>query len=179
MKKYQKYVSRQSGSSLIEVMVALLIFSTGMLGVAGLQGAGIRAGEQAAAYSLAAVQINDIVARMRANDVGMHDGKYDDAMPTDLATIPNCVSVQCSSTQISQYDLLNWNIRNAQLFPSGAGKITAATATAGETQYQVALTWLRPTNEDDTETGGSNCANDSGAKTYELAYCVTVNFAHL
>lgn len=164
---------------MIEVMVALLIFSIGMLGVAGLQGAGIKAGEQAAAYSLAAVQINDIVARMRANETGMLDGKYDDALPTDRSTIPNCVTVTCSTDEIAQYDLLNWNIRNAQLFPSGAGKITPATNTAGETQFQLAVTWLRPTNDDDTETGGTNCANGSGSKTYQLAYCVTVNFAHL
>ena len=116
---------------------------------------------------------------MRANREAVDAGNYDDALPTDPTTIPDCVAVQCTPQELSQYDLLNWNIRNAQLFPSGTGAITPATVTAGETQFQVALTWLRPTNDDDTETGGTNCANGSGSKTYELAYCVTVNLAQM
>ncbi|NND81841.1 MAG: type IV pilus modification protein PilV [Gammaproteobacteria bacterium] len=173
--------TKQSGSSLIEVMVALLIFAIGMLGVASLQGVGIRFGEQSNSYTQAAVQVADITARMKANRAGVEAGYYDDTIQAVADLSKNCFTAQCSTQELAQFDLAHWNTRNSQLLPSGTGVITATSTAAGETQFKVDVIWKRQTSAEDTADGGGHCAANENQDTAsnELAYCVTVEIARL
>lgn len=56
-----------SGSSLVEVLIALLVLSLGLLGVAGLQLTGLRNNEGAYLRSQAVLISYDLVDRMRAD----------------------------------------------------------------------------------------------------------------
>ena len=54
------------GFSLLEVMIALLVLSIGMLGIAGLQAAAVRHNEDAKIRTQASFAMNSIINRMKA-----------------------------------------------------------------------------------------------------------------
>lgn len=85
--------SQQTGSSLIEVMVTVLIFSIGMLGMAALQLNALRSTSDSSQRSQAIWLVQDIAERMRANPSGSI-GDY-----TGNGTVPNCAALpatQCA-----------------------------------------------------------------------------------
>src|SRR5882762_5337274 len=59
--------SYQRGLSMIEVLVAVVIISLGLLGMAGLQASGMRTSQSAFYRAQAAQFTNDMAERMRAN----------------------------------------------------------------------------------------------------------------
>ncbi len=65
---------QQQGFTLIEVLVAVVVLSIGLLGLAGLQTTGLRNNQSAYYASQAAIYANDIFERMRAK------GKTDKAI---------------------------------------------------------------------------------------------------
>jgi type IV pilus assembly protein PilV len=74
-----KTPSNNSGFTLIEVLVTIVVVSIGLLGLAGLQISGLRANVSSEARSKATLLANDIIERMRANPLGVHNG----AVPAD------------------------------------------------------------------------------------------------
>ena len=76
---------RQSGTTLLEVLITVVLVSVGLLGLAGLQLATVQntnsAGERFEATTLA----QDILERMRANRLRALNGEYDLAMLDDPA----------------------------------------------------------------------------------------------
>ena len=111
----------QSGFSLIEVLVAIVILSIGLLGIAGLQLTGLRYTHNANLVYQAALQANDIADRIRANSVAMDNGAYNNISGTGLD--PGCILTNCSPNQIAATDQFEWNTSNAQLLPSGVGTV--------------------------------------------------------
>lgn len=80
---------RQTGTGLIEVLIAILVLSLGVLGVAGMQAAGLRASYGASYRAQAAFLAQDILDRMRGNpgqakDYGV---AYGDSAPSGTAVI--------------------------------------------------------------------------------------------
>lgn len=73
---YQRRVHKVNGFSLMEVLVALLILSVGLLGLAGMQVSGLRGVSNATDYTLASLALNDLAERMRANPVGLDLGNF-------------------------------------------------------------------------------------------------------
>lgn len=64
------------GATLLEVMIALMIFSIGMLGLAALQVTGMRESGNAEKRTQATLVANDIVERMRSNITATSAGDY-------------------------------------------------------------------------------------------------------
>jgi type IV pilus assembly protein PilV len=104
---------RLAGVSLIEVLVALVLLSIGLLGLAGLQASGMRVGQSSIHRSLAAQLAHDIIERMRANAAGA--GAYSIALG-DAA--PAC-------TGVAACDLRDWRLRLRSL-PAGTGAVTVS-----------------------------------------------------
>ena len=61
--------STQSGATLLEVLVALLIFSFGMLGILGLQASTVGIGADARFRTEAAALADELIATMQAGDI--------------------------------------------------------------------------------------------------------------
>jgi len=103
----------QSGLSLIEVLVALVLLSIGLLGLAGLQASGMRVGQSSMHRSLAAQLAQDMVERMRANvaNAGAYTLALGDAPPA-------CAGVAAC-------DLRDWRLR-LQSLPAGTGAVTVS-----------------------------------------------------
>lgn len=118
--------SSQAGFTLVEVLVAIVIFSIGLLGWAGLQLAAIEGSRSAELRTIAMLQAQDLADRIRANMPAVEDGDYAAGVPGDWG----CRTVYfdhvadpetCTPSQLAQDDLLDWNIANQQLLPGGGG----------------------------------------------------------
>lgn len=83
------------GFSLIEVLVALFLFATGILGIASLQLKSLSMLSNADSISAAMIGLSDMADRMRA-DPQTIDGDGFDAISIPNDTKPSCTS--CSST---------------------------------------------------------------------------------
>ena len=127
-------LNHMRGVSLIEVLVAVVVLSIGLLGIAGLQIAGIRYTYDANLRYQAAMQASDMTDRIRANRQGMIAGNYNGI--SGPGSDPGCISTSCSVAQMAQTDQFQWNASNAALLPGGAG-----TVVGDGTNFTVTITW--------------------------------------
>ncbi len=110
---------RQTGFSLIEVLVSALILSIGLVGVAGLQALSLKNNQSAFMRSQATALAYDLADRMRTNVSGATAGFYD---PAAAAATANCsTTIGCTSQQLAQNDLSEWIAALAANLPLGAG----------------------------------------------------------
>lgn len=137
MMRNQKFkksrLRRESGVSLIEVLVAMMILSIGLLGIAALQAQGLRFNHDAYVRTQATNLAYDIVDRMRANPdnltvgllaPGQPDGIIDNiALYTTVVTAPfNC---QAAVFTVAN-ELECWHQSLVDTLPAGSGAITAS-----------------------------------------------------
>lgn len=74
----------QRGVGLIEVLIALLVLSFGMLGLAGLQMWSLRYNQSAMERGMAVVQTHSIADMMRADRAGALGNRFDIALDADV-----------------------------------------------------------------------------------------------
>ena len=135
-----------AGFTLIEVLVALIVVSIGLLGLAGLQATSVRFNQQAYLRSQAVQQAYDMADRIRANARGMWDGNYDDIDGTE--TDPGCISTDCSPADLADTDAVAWNAQNVAALPNGAGTV-ARDAAATAVVFNIVVNWSEgPDTED-------------------------------
>ncbi|MHB8473214.1 MAG: type IV pilus modification protein PilV [Gammaproteobacteria bacterium] len=113
------------GFTLLEILIALLILSVGLLGLAGLQVNGLHSNQDSYYLTQAMAQAYDMADRMRANRVGYTAGSYDN-IDTTTPTDPGCITTGCSSANMAVYDRYQWNTANANVLPSGKGSVTTS-----------------------------------------------------
>lgn len=112
MKLQQLDRSQHQGFSLLEVMIAILVLSIGLLGMAGLQLNAMKFNQTATVRSHATFLAYDIADRMRANRTVAKAGGYEIASDEDA-----------SGTSVAQSDLGTWKESLARLLPEGQGAI--------------------------------------------------------
>mgnify|MGYP001451049550 CR=1 FL=1 len=98
-------ISKQRGVSLIEVLVAVVILSVGILGIAGIQVVSLQQ-NRSSIYRAEALQLaNDILDRMRANPGQNYAAvSFNDPPPGSV----ECTTFACSATQMKDYDIAQW-----------------------------------------------------------------------
>jgi len=107
----QRNVCRlQRGISLIEVAIAVLVISVGVIGLASLQLSAKRAGFEAVQRTTAAALANDIIERMRNNPTNLLDYDEKELGGGSIATAPtpDCRTASCSGAQLASRDLWEW-----------------------------------------------------------------------
>ena len=158
--------TRQPGFTLVEVLIAVLVLSLGLLGLAGLQASSLRHNNSAAARGQATFLAYDIIDRMRANRTAALGGAYDSGYGTaPSAGAADCQAsgATCSAAAMASYDLNQWRCMlgnwsdndvcantlgiDRGLLPDGDGAINRA-----GTIVTVSVTW--------TETGWGDSDND-------------------
>lgn len=75
----------QSAFTLVEVLVAIIILAVGMLGLAGLQLAGMRNNHSSFLRTQATLAAADLIDRMRADPAAFRDQKLDAGTTTNVA----------------------------------------------------------------------------------------------
>jgi len=124
----------QTGTSLIEVLVALLILSIGLLGLAMLQGKSLRVNTDALIRSEATLLANEIIEAMRLNTTGAGKGKY-------VVSSKPAVCTTCTDTDgglAANRDLIKWYEGQANVLPAPSSTITRD-ATTGV--YTITMQW--------------------------------------
>ena len=97
---------RERGITMVESLVALVILSVGMLGIAGLYVTGIKAGRSALLRTQAVNLASDMADRIRANRraVTAYDMDEYAGAPTDQG----CIGNDCTSAELAEDDLFRW-----------------------------------------------------------------------
>ena len=116
----------QAGFSMVEVLVTLVVLSTGLLGVANLQVEALRSNQSAFLASVAAQQAQDMTERMQANPAGVMGGQYNHLDASIPGEQVNCQTANCTPAQLAMYDHNRWNITNHARLPGGAGQVTTS-----------------------------------------------------
>lgn len=145
---------RDRGFSLLEVLIALLVLSIGLLGLAGLQVFSLKYNHQSYERTQATLMTYDIADRMRANPEGVFGGNYDSIGKTDAApSYVDCASAACSAgADIANFDIAMWKLGLAQPgnLAGGAGAIQRL-ATPNGALFRITVWW----REDDLDLSQS------------------------
>ncbi|KMN35764.1 hypothetical protein VI26_09230 [Chromobacterium sp. LK1] len=134
------------GFTLLEVLVALLIVSIGLLGLAGLQVAAINNTNTSRVRGLAAIQAGSLAAAMHANPAYWQNI----TASTTVANIPasgSCASSACTASQVAGYDVATWTNDLASLaIPSASGGFQCTPANAsGPVTCTITISWSEKT----------------------------------
>ncbi len=130
------------GFSLFEVLITVVVVGIGLLGLAGLQFAGLRASNNANQHTIATQLAQDVIERIRANRRGASTNFYDNITLTSASGLSpvDCNTGACNSWGIRQYDRAQWS----QLIDSSGTPIlpNASIAVNGNgTTFTVTITW--------------------------------------
>ena len=125
----------QKGLTLIEVMIALAVFSFGLLALAALMASGLKYNTSALHRSYATSQAYDMAARMRANRLGLVSYNNLSGPGAD----PGCIETGCTPEKMAQYDHWQWNNYNACLLPEGKG--TVSLKPSNPDIYAITVSW--------------------------------------
>jgi len=122
----RRSVGRSAGYTLIEVLVALLVISLGLLGMAALQVSALKQNQNAYARSQVLTAAHGIADRIRANEAGLSAGNYfgtsDEYNSDDPDT--SCEDAVCTAAQMATYDLNNWKFYLQENVVGGGGCVT-------------------------------------------------------
>lgn len=147
----------QGGFTLLEILVAIVVLSIGLLGLAGLQAVSLNNNQTAYYRSIASQQAYDMADRMRANLAGVVANDYDNLTAT-MPTNPACISTGTSGCttleDVATTDQFQWLTSTAALLPGGAGTVrcaigpaaTCVTNTANSNRtFDITVTWTEKT----------------------------------
>lgn len=143
---------QRRGFSMVECLVALVVLSVGMLGVAGLMLAGLRVAHGAMFRTQAVSLVSDMAERIRANPSA--GSAYECATyggaPSDHGCAPSdsAIGGNCSTAELAEDDLARWQRSANALLPLSPDTCSADVVyvTAGApdepARFRVSLSWL-------------------------------------
>ncbi|MFI4967754.1 MAG: type IV pilus modification protein PilV [Gammaproteobacteria bacterium] len=143
---------RIAGFSLIEVLIALVILSVGLLGIAAMVSVSLKSKDSSYYHTQALALSSAILDRMRANrDTAIAHG-YDTptygSVPSGAPGGDNCSSSadNCSETQIAAVDVADWQAEIKATLPPFSTSVPAAGSVAtvpvgGMTQVSILIRW--------------------------------------
>lgn len=143
--KYPDSPQRNRGFTLLEVLIALLVLSIGLLGLAALQTVGLRSNQMATMRTLATQAAYDITDRMRSNPTAV------DAQEYVITTVQDPGDTTATGQALT--DLTEWRDEVEQL-PGGQSKIVRAVDADGVVTHTITVHWNE--NRDPSVTG-LNC----------------------
>lgn len=118
--------SRTGGFTLLEVLIAVLVMSIGLLGVGTLQFTSLKGAQDAYVRSQAAFLAYGITDSMRVNLPAARTGQYDVALDGSFSSVAvNCVgeTANCTPAQLAVFDLKQWKQDLGQSLVEGNGSI--------------------------------------------------------
>jgi type IV pilus assembly protein PilV len=152
-KQYARSRDFSLGFSLVEVLVALVVMSVGMLGIASLYVVSIQSGKSAVSRMQAVSLAADLADRIRVNAQAGATYNTSAANSTaDKGSDKGCIggSADCSGEDMALTDLSQWSAALQTALPGGTiGAVTYPRGTVELTvgtpnTYVITVSWLEP-----------------------------------
>ena len=140
------------GATLLEVLVAILVLSMGLLGVAGLQTASLRYVQGGWARAAVAAAMSNFAERVRTNP-GSSTTAYllDTTQTTTPVESTACNTSDCSPDELAAMQLNNWRVALNASMPGAAALVTGDRSTG----YQATIIWLDRANTSKNASTGA------------------------
>jgi len=140
----------ERGFSLLEVMIALLVLSFGLLGIAGLQTFSLQFNHQSYERTQATLLISEMTERIMANPTAAKAGSYNNVTPvltsSSYSSYGGCPAICSTSTDLATYDLFLWksSLENPKILAQGSGSITRVidAADVDALLYDISVQWV-------------------------------------
>jgi len=136
----------QRGATLIEVLVAILVLSVAMLGIAGLTSASMRFSQGSWARAAIASALGDLADRVRSNPASLNTAyvQATDNYTTQqgasyaLPSTVDCSSTTCTAANLAAYQLEQWRLSVKRSLPSSAIWVSGSRTTG----YEATVMWF-------------------------------------
>ena len=174
--------SRQSGASLIEVLVAILLLSFGMLSLGAMLSFSVQAPKMAGYRAAAANLASAYVERIRANPTGYESGAYNvassyDGTFNDIAVVA-CTYPNCTETSMATMDITTMQRAARVELPAGGVVMTCDTTPCTlNGAANLWVIWQEPsTFAALNPTSADNCPTAVSAFTNPKPRCLYLRF---
>lgn len=136
--KQNRAPRRLRGFSLVEVLIALVIMSIGMLGIAGLYAHAMRAGRTSVLRHHAVTLAGDVADRIRANPRA-------GVAYAGVGGDNNCVAkgIDCDEASMAAHDIFLWDEQAIDTMPTGDVEVLFDN-TVVPPLYTINVTWTEP-----------------------------------
>jgi len=136
------------GFTLVELLVSVLVFAIGLLGLTYLQMSGLRTNQMSLMRTQATAEAYNMADRLRANPVAARAGNYNGA---PASSTQDCIGDgnSCTPAQMAAFDRNAWLASMGQL-PSGAATVTAN----GGDSFSITVRW----DQNRTGASGTDCS---------------------
>lgn len=172
--------SRQSGATLIEILITILVVAIGLLGAAGMQLASNRFQQTSVFRTEALQQASMIIEKIRANNTNLRLANLPIAAttpasaylaPDEYATADNlpadpacglAAQTVCNAAQSAQRDLREWRESIERSLPAGRGSIFPVVngALTEPNARRVVVMWREKTDLATNNTAGLDAAEE-------------------
>jgi type IV pilus assembly protein PilV len=139
-----------AGFTMIEVLVAFVIFSFGMLGLAGLQTRLLTYSQSSLLRTQAMALTDDVLERMRLDRQNAVGGNWSTDLDDTAASLPSGVNPY-------QFDLKDWKTQVEALLPAGRASISVDAAQ--NNLVIITIEW--------NDSRGTDTSNQTGTEQFE------------
>ncbi|MEX1108175.1 MAG: type IV pilus modification protein PilV [Dongiaceae bacterium] len=132
----------QTGFTMVETLVALVVLAIGLLGIAALYLNSLQAGRTAIYRTQAVNLAADLADRIRANRTAV--ASYGILFAGASAEVAACFTTAgCSAAELATSDLSRWKDSVAQLLPNGQGQVvvTLPVGVGEPANYLITVRW--------------------------------------
>lgn len=135
----------QSGFTLLEVMITIVILGLGIMGLAALQFSSLRANNQSLEQSQATALAYELADIMRANAARANAGDFDAGSfgPAPAEAAVDCQTSVCTAQQLAAFELNQWYQRMVGTLPRGMFRVvrSASPCPATGCMHTVSIMW--------------------------------------
>ncbi|MEP6906718.1 MAG: type IV pilus modification protein PilV [Pseudoxanthomonas sp.] len=114
----------ERGASLIEVMMSVLVFSVGLIGLAGLMVVATRSNHAAYLRTQVTFLASNMANRMSANPVGVWDGSYNSSAYPVTDSSADCeTGTGCNPVALALHDQVLWSRQLKTFLPNPSATV--------------------------------------------------------
>lgn len=168
-------MKQQQGFTLIEALIALVVLSIGLVGLAGLLVQGMKFNHGAYVRTQAMLLSYDMADRILANREGLDAGVYNNIPVTGQETTPVCNpgTDNCAPDQMAAFDFFTWGNLLSTVLPQNTGitpapTIGSVTADANGSVYTITVNWMEIDPNDPDPN--ANATTGAVTKTFAMSF---------